>query len=448
MSQIIFDKGVTVPADQVFPTLKANVLVDGFHIVIDLEKSHGTVMVDALTGKEYLDCYAYFATLAVGHNHPGMDDEGFRASLMTAALANPANSDVYCREYAGFVRTFRDLAVPEEFPHLFFVAGGAPAVENAMKAAFDWKAQLNRSRGVDGGADKILHFREGFHGRTGYAISATSTDPVKVADFPAFRWPRVSNPKIHFPLDPAVVEEAEAASLQEIEDAFDRDPDGIAGIIIEPIQGEGGDNHFRGEFLQALRRVADERAALLIFDEIQTGLGGTGEMWAFQHFGVTPDILAVGKKTQVCGIMATSRIDEIPTNVFTVSGRINSTWGGNLVDMVRCARYLEIMDEEHLVANAACVGEGFRRGLVELQGEFEIVSNARGRGFMLAFDVPDGETRNRVRSRCWDTGLATLTCGPRSIRFRPSLTFSDADVERAIAILRDVLTRETADREG
>ena len=439
MSQIILDKGVTVAASEVFPTLQANVLVDGFHIVIDLEKSHGTVMVDALTGKEYLDCYAYFATLPIGHNHPGMDDEGFRASLMTAALTNPANSDVYCREYAGFVRTFRELAVPDDFPHLFFVAGGAPAVENAMKAAFDWKAQLNRSRGVDGGADKILHFEEGFHGRTGYALSVTSTDPVKVADFPAFDWPRISNPKVHYPLDEATAAAAEAASLREIEAAFGRYPDGIAAILIEPLQGEGGDNHFRGEFLQELRRIADERDALLIFDEVQTGLGGTGSMWAFQHFGVTPDIVAFGKKTQVCGIMATSRIDEIPTNVFTVSGRINSTWGGNLVDMVRCARYLEIMDEEGLVENASRVGELFRQGLVELEEEFEAVSNARGRGFLLAFDLPDGETRNEVRTGCWDAGLATLTCGPRSIRFRPSLTFSDSDVERAIAVLRDVL---------
>lgn len=439
MSQIALHKGVTVPAAEVFPTLEANVLVDGFHIVIDLEKSYGTVMVDALTGKEYLDCYAYFATLPIGHNHPGMEEEGFRDSLMIAALANPANSDVYCREYAGFVRTFRELAVPEDFPHLFFVAGGAPAVENAMKAAFDWKAQLNRSRGVQGGADKILHFHEGFHGRTGYALSATSTDPIKVADFPKFDWPRVSNPKIHFPMDEALVAAAEATSIKEIEEAFERDPHGIAAILIEPIQGEGGDNHFRAEFLQELRRIADERDALLIFDEVQTGLGGTGALWAYQHFGATPDIVAFGKKTQVCGIMCSSRIDEIPTNVFAVSGRINSTWGGNLVDMVRCARLLEIMHEDDLVKSAAEVGELFRQGLEKLEAEFEIVSNARGRGLMLAFDLPDGATRNEVRTRCWEAGLATLTCGPRSIRFRPSLIFSASDVEKTIEILRGVL---------
>ncbi len=137
--------------------------------------------------------------------------------------------------------------------------------------------------------------------------------------------------------------------------------------------------------------------------------------------------------------MSTSRIDEIPTNVFAVSSRINSTWGGNLVDMVRCARYLQIIDEDGLVESTASVGELFRRRLVELEAEHDAVSNARGRGFMLAFDLPDGESRNAVRTECWDAGLATLTCGPRSIRFRPSLTFSESDVEEAIAILRQVL---------
>ena len=177
---------ITVPTERVFPILRENILVDGFHLVIDLERSHGCYMVDALEGKEYLDCYSSFSTLPLGHRPPKLDDEGFRHSLMAAALANPANSDVYSREYAGFVDTFRRHAVPEAFRYLFFVAGGSVAVENAMKAAFDWKAQRNRARGVTGGADKILHFQSAFHGRTGYTLSVTNTDPLKVADFPTF----------------------------------------------------------------------------------------------------------------------------------------------------------------------------------------------------------------------------------------------------------------------
>lgn len=435
---------LTVRPDQVFPILESNILVDGFHIVIDLEKSKGSVMVDALAGREYLDCYSHFASLPVGHNHPKMADKDFRTVLLRAALNNPANSDVYSSEFAGFVQTFREIAAPEAFRYLFFIAGGAVAVANAMKAAFDWKVQLNRSRGIEGGGDKILHFKEAFHGRTGYAVSVTNTEPLKVADYPKFDWPRVSNPKITFPLDESAVSADEDTSIAEIEAAFDRDPHGIAAILIEPIQGEGGDNHFRPEFFVRLRRVADEREALLVFDEVQTGIGATGTMWAYQQLGVTPDIIAFGKKTQVCGMMSTRRIDQVERNVFHVSSRINSTWGGNLVDMVRCARYLQIIEEDGLVENAATVGAVFKRGLEELQDEFSMVTNVRGRGLMLAFDLPDSETRSKLHRNLWEAGLAALVCGPKSIRFRPSLIFSEADVDRALGILREVLTSQTA----
>ena len=311
-----------------------------------------------------------------------------------------------------------------------------------MKAAFDWKAQKNRARGIEGGADKILHFREAFHGRSGYTLSVTNTEPLKVADFPKFDWPRVSNPKITFPLDEQAVIAAEHQSIEEIANAFDTDPHSIAAILVEPIQCEGGDNHFRPEFLQTLRRIADERDALLIFDEVQTGMGVTGTMWAFQQMGMTPDLVAFGKKTQVCGVMAGPRIDEVETNVFHVSSRINSTWGGNLVDMVRCAQYLRIMHDEGLIENAATVGRVFLERLEGLQLEAPLMSNTRGRGLLLAFDLPDTATGNRVGQACWDAGFATLPCGPRSIRFRPALTFTTADVERGIDILRGVLAAQ------
>jgi L-lysine 6-transaminase len=322
---------------------------------------------------------------------------------------------------------------------LFFVAGGSVAVENAMKAAFDWKAHRNRAGGVSGGADKILHFRDAFHGRTGYALSVTNTDPAKTDDFPKFPWPRIVNPVVRFPMDATAVAAVERQAYGEIEAAFAADPHGIAAILIEPIQGEGGDNHFRPEFLTRLRAYADRYDALLIFDEVQTGFGTTGSMWAYQQLGVVPDLLAFGKKTQICGVMASPRIDDVERNVFRVSSRINSTWGGNLVDMVRGARYLEIMVEDRLVDNAARIGARFLHGLQALAARVPEVTNPRGRGFMLAFDLPDGETRAAVRERLWREGLACLACGPRSIRLRPPLIFGEPEVERALAILELVL---------
>ncbi|MGC4113793.1 MAG: aminotransferase class III-fold pyridoxal phosphate-dependent enzyme [Myxococcales bacterium] len=318
-------------------------------------------------------------------------------------------------------------------------------MENALKTAFDWKVRKNRAAGKGDKGTKILHFRECFHGRSGYTMSLTNTDPVKTDLYPKFAdWPRITNPKIQFPLDAKEtkrVAEVEARAVAEIEDAFARYPDDIAAIIIEPIQGEGGDNHFRKEFFQELRRLADKNDALLIFDEVQTGGGLTGKLWAYQHYGVTPDLVAFGKKFQVCGIMAGPRVDEVPDNVFKVSSRINSTWGGNLVDMVRCIKYLEIMREEKLVENAAAMGEKMVKGLNAMAKKFDCISNVRGRGLFVAFTLESTKQRNAIRQACWDAGLATLSSGPVSIRFRPCLTVTAEEIDKAMGILEKAMDK-------
>ncbi|MCP3964269.1 MAG: L-lysine 6-transaminase, partial [bacterium] len=407
-----------VDPGSIHETLKQHILVDGFHVAIDLEKSHGSWIHDAVSNRDILDCYSYFATLPIGHNHPSLfADKEFMAALTRAAIANPANSDIYSAEFASFVQTFAELAKPEEFDYLFFVAGGALAVENALKTAFDWKRQKNRAeRGIERGS-QVIHFREAFHGRSGYTLSVTNTDSLKTADFPLFDWPRILNPKLEFPITPEVearTGELECQAVGEIERAFAENPHDIAAILIEPIQGEGGDNHFRPELFRELRRLADEHEALLIFDEVQTGFGLTGKMWAWQHFGVAPDIVAFGKKTQVCGIMVSDRVDEVAGNVFHQSSRINSTWGGNLVDMVRCEKYLRVIEEDGLVENAARMGERLLAGLVGLTERHSMASGARGQGLFTAFNLASGEKRDRLRQMMWDRGLATLSSGPKS----------------------------------
>jgi L-lysine 6-transaminase len=440
-------RAAVAPAD-VHSELGKHILVDGFPMVFDPEASAGAWLVDARTQQRYLDFFSFFASLPLGFNHAAFSRPENRDRLLTAAIHKVSNSDVYTELYASFVKTFAEIALPAGFEHLFFIEGGALAVENALKVAFDWKVRRNLAAGRPHPGrlgSQVLHFRDAFHGRSGYTLSLTNTDPVKTDYFPKFDWPRVSNPKIIFPITPREEERvarAERASIAEIERAFrDRGHD-IAAIVIETIQGEGGDHHFRPEFLRALREIADHEEALLIFDEVQCGFGLTGKFWAFEHFGVRPDIVAFGKKSQVCGLMASGRVDDVSDNVFKKPSRINSTWGGNLVDMVRCEIILEVMRDEGLVESAAAVGAAFLDGLREAASPFpDLVTNVRGRGLMAAFDLPSPERRKQFLGYCLEERFIVLPCGRHSVRFRPSLTVGQEEVDEALKILTRVFQK-------
>jgi L-lysine 6-transaminase len=428
-------------ADQVHATLGRHILADGYDMVLDADRSHGRRLWDGRRGRAVLDMFSFFATAPIGLNHPKMADAAFRDKLLRAALANPTNSDIYTVEYAEFVQTFGRVGIPSYLPYAFFVAGGALGVENALKAAMDWKVRRNFRKGatVERG-HQILHFRDAFHGRSGYTLSMTNTaDPRKYLYFSKFDWPRVTSPALRFPVDAREIDRVialERQAVAEIERAFVERRDDIAAIVIEPIQAEGGDNHFRPEFMAALRQLCDENDALLIFDEVQSGVGLTGRFWAHQHTPVRPDLLAFGKKMQVCGTLAGPRIGEEPENVFTVSSRLNSTWGGSLVDMVRATRFLEIIEQDGLVEQAASVGSHLLAGLHELQaGHPSVFSNARGRGLMCAIDFADGPTRDRVADEAYEMGMMILGCGHRSVRFRPPLDVTAGEVAEALEIL-------------
>lgn len=434
--------------DQVHDILSRYMLVDGFHVVVDLERSHGSILVDARDGKEYIDFFMYFASGALGHNHPGMNDPEFREKLMQAALSKPSNSDMYTVEMAEFVQTFMTIAAPPYLQKLFLIDGGALAVENALKTAFDWKVRKNFAKGADREMGyKILHFRQAFHGRSGYTLSLTNTfDPRKTKYFPKFDWPRLDNPKLEFPVTDEVlkkVRQKEEEVIDKIHLICRAEGEQIAALIIEPIQGEGGDNHFRKEFIQEIARLSNEYDFLFIVDEVQTGLGMTGKMWAHQWHEVQPDILAFGKKTQVCGILAGPRILEVKNNVFEESSRINSTWGGNLADMVRSTQILRIIEKENLVENAEKMGTYFLKSLRTLAEETGggWLSNIRGQGLFIALDLPSTEVREELMKETLKQGLLILRSGERSIRFRPALTVDQEIIDRGISILANALKK-------
>lgn len=434
-------QGIT--PQNVHETLRRTILADGFSVVLDLERSKGVRLYDSRQGRSYLDMFSCFASAPLGFNHPRLTEPEFVAHLGRVAVTKPSNSDLYTREMAEFVSTFARIAMPQGMSHAFFVEGGALGVENALKTAMDWKVRKNLAAGRGEKGYKVVHFRECFHGRTGYTLSLTNTDPVKTMYFAKLDWPRVTNPKLSFPLTPEVlqqVEKDEQQSVAEIERAFADHPDDICAIILEPIQGEGGDNHFRAEFFQKLRKLADEHDAFLIFDEVQTGLGMTGRLWAFEHFGVQPDAFAFGKKTQVCGTVVGPRVDEVTDNVFKVPSRLNSTWGGNLVDMVRCQRFLEVIEEERLVEHAASVGEHLLRGLQEVTERHpEHLSNTRGRGLFAAVDARDTATRGKILNACVERGIMFIGSGTRSIRMRPALVVQTSDIDEAMEGLEAAL---------
>lgn len=431
-----------IPADKVHETIARSMHADGMDMVLDLDQSHGLRFVDEKTGREYLDFFGFFASNTLGFNHPALIEPEFKNHIVHVAVNKPSNSDVYTDEMAAFVKLLGETAQPESLPHLFLVAGGALAVENALKAAFDWKFQKRRQRGLPDDENlKVMHFKEAFHGRSGYTMSLTNTDPTKTRWFPKFDWPRITNPKITFPLDDHLpeVEAAEKRAIAEIERAIAEDGDRIACLIIEPIQGEGGDNHFRAEFFHELRRITLDNEMLLIVDEVQTGMGATGAWWAYQHLGFEPDILCFGKKMQACGIMASSRLDEVDS-VFEVSSRINSTWGANLVDMVRATRYLQVIVADNLLANAGERGDQLLFGLGDLSRKYpETVRNVRGRGLITAFTARDAEQRDAILAKTKELGLLCLGCGPDSIRFRPALTVSEAEIDECLDILDKAL---------
>ena len=432
-----------ISPQEVHSTIGKHMLADGMSIVLDMEKSHGCYIHDTLSGRDILDFFSFFASAAVGHNHPELTKPEFVEKLGKIAVNNVTNSDLYTVEMAAFVDTFAEIGMPDHLPHLFMVAGGGLGVENALKAAFDWKAQKNFMKGYTRPVgSQVIHFRNAFHGRTGYTLSLTNTsDPRKHQWFAKFDWPRVISPAMKFPQTEENVNEVRALenlAVNQIKTAIRENGDDIAAMIIEPIQGEGGDNHFRPEFMKMLRQLCDENDIFLIYDEVQTGVGLTGKMWAHEHFpGAYPDAIAFGKKMQVCGTMVGQRIDEVERNVFVESSRLNSTWGGNLIDMVRAGKYLEVIRDEKLVENAATVGASLLKKVEGLADEFPtIISNVRGRGMMIAFDAPTGCFRDDISNKCFDNGLACIGSGDQSIRFRPPLTLSEEEAGIGIDILR------------
>lgn len=410
--------------NKAFDILARRIQINKNAIVLDYKNSFGSWIVD-VDGKKRLDCFSQYSSQPIGWNHPKLNERAWRINAV--ASHNPSNSDCYTKEYCDFAQAFEKIT--PDFAHTFFISGGTLGVENALKAAFDWKMRRLKMKDEASYCLDVIHFKQAFHGRSGYTLSLTNThDKNKYDLFPKFHWTRVENPILG-----QDVERREAAVLEQMAKALMRNDKIVAAIIIEPIQAEGGDNHFRPEFFKRLRNLADAHQVMLILDEVQTGMGATGKTWCYEHFNIVPDMICFGKKAQVCGFCCTKRLDEIEENVFNVDSRLCSTWGGNLTDMVRSTIYMEIMEEDNLVENAKLLGNYFMNKMYPLGLE-----NLRGRGLMIAFDLPSTEERDAFLERLSEKMLA-IKCGTKSVRLRPHMTISRQEADLAIDYIKGAL---------
>ena len=421
----------------------------------DIWCSTGSFLQD-ISGIRYLDLCGFFGTAPVRFDHPKLREKSFLDKIARTAMYRPSLSDFWTEEMALFIQIFRETATPSYMHHFFFIDGGALSVENALKTAFDWKVRLNIEKGKiksDPQEDNrplgtnVISFENGFHGRSGYTLSLTHTnDPRKYKYFPRFDWFKINPPICEFDTDGQIINQdkikrQQESALNQIKTICSDHADDIAAILIEPVQCEGGDRHIPKNFFVSLRSIANTHDILLIYDEIQTGFGTTGKMWAHEHFNsdTAPDIITFCKKAQVGGIMANgNKMSRVNNNVFSDTdegkNRLNSTWGGNPVDMLRCSAILGIIKEENLLNHAQEVGNHFLDGMKKLAKQYNgLISNPRGMGMLLAFDAASQDLQSRLWKSFFDQQLICLTCGEKTIRFRPHLDMTLAEAEEGLS---------------
>jgi 4-aminobutyrate aminotransferase len=382
-----------------------------------VQRARGCVIED-VDGNRFLDFNAGIAVAAAGHVHP----------VVTAAVhaqvddvVHYCSSDFYLPAHAEACARLAELA-PLPDPKVFLCNSGTEAVEAALKLARHHTRRPN-----------VIAFLGAFHGRSLGSLSLTASKARQRAGF-GIVTPGTFHAPYADPYDPDAL--TGAAYIEQVLFAKLTDPGDVAAVFVEPVQGEGGYIVPPAGWLADLRRLCDEHGILLVIDEVQTGVGRTGTMWACEHEGVQPDIMCVGKGLAsglpLAGIVARADVmDWLP-------GGHGSTFGGNPVACAAAVATLDLVERE-LAANAAAMGARLLDGLTTLQESQPLIQQVRGRGLMIGVDLPDHDTAVALEQACFERGLLVLTCGQRSIRLAPPLVVTATQVETALAILASAL---------
>lgn len=422
---------------------------DFLPVLVDLEQSRGSYLVDSIGERSLLDMGMFFSSSPLGHNPDCLTSEAAGSALKVGARFKPSNPDFASAALSDFVQAFGEWMMPGDMSRLFLIDGGGAAVENALKIAFDWKAKTLGLPADDECSLQVLHLERAFHGRTGYTMSLTNTDPAKTARFPKFNWPRIAAPALDEnggpgpDSRPTTTEEDRV--LHEVEALVGRNGHKVACFVYEPIQGEGGDRHLGAEFLRRMQEVCHANDVLVVADEVQTGGGLTGARWAHETMDLEPDLIAFGKRMQVCGVIGGRRLEDVSEHAFVETSRISSTWGGSLVDMIRFTHLYRYVFDHEVLSRVVTLGPTMRDGLervVEHSGGH--ASAARSRGLFGAVTLSTSDLRNRVIERALvEYNCILLPCGQRSIRWRPSLLVTAEELRTSFDIVSAAIGQET-----
>lgn len=404
---------------------------------VDLDKSEGMYLA-TVDGRRLFDWAGYYGSKLIGHNHPGLYEEKYVRRLVRAANNKVANPDFLtqdCLDYYRMLHRVAPLSMRGESLETYVVNSGAEAVENMMKYLV---AKFNQKKLVSGRHAtnrRFLYFDKAFHGRTVFALGVTQTiDPVATKDFHGLS--SQGNLKFPFPAyDGGRSAEDNLRSalrtLDQVESALSLMADEIVGIIVEPIQGAGGHRVAVPEFFRGLSSLAHRYGVYLAFDEVQTGLGATGRMWAIDHFDLPHPPLAVagGKKFGNGVVYMKEPLEDV--------GVLDSTWGGSLADMVRVLREMEIVEEERLIEKAAVNGQRLHDGLCRLVDRWpRVLGNVRGLGLYQGFSLDTPSRKDAlIRVALEEHDLLLLGAGSRSIRTRPNLSVGADEIDEFLAIL-------------